>query len=44
MAVGVGAALLAFAIASFIPRHRPAGSVAHTSPGDGIEARAASAH
>ncbi|MFF7594482.1 MFS transporter [Streptomyces mirabilis] len=31
LAIGGGAALLAFAVASFIPRHRPAGSAAPTS-------------
>lgn len=43
MAIGAGAALLAFAIASFIPRHRPAGSVAGPAPADGVAAEPASA-
>ncbi|MDT0609341.1 MFS transporter [Streptomyces lancefieldiae] len=43
MAIGAGAALLAFAIASFIPRHRPAGAVpAPAGSADGVEAGAAS--
>ncbi|MGW7281306.1 MFS transporter [Streptomyces sp. NPDC054844] len=38
MAIGAGAALLAFVIASFIPRHRPATGPAHTAPAPGVEA------
>lgn len=40
MAIGAGAALLAFVIASFIPRHRPAAGPAHTEPTPGVEAEA----
>ncbi|MFG2683218.1 MFS transporter [Streptomyces sp. NPDC048392] len=43
MALGVGAALLAFVIASFVPRHRPAGGAASPAPAGGVAARAASA-
>ncbi|WP_399881385.1 MFS transporter [Streptomyces sp. BBFR51] len=42
MALGAGAALLAFAIASFIPRHRPAGSAAGTAPAGGVAPEPAS--
>ncbi|WP_217169250.1 MFS transporter [Streptomyces sp. AC512_CC834] len=42
MALGAGAALLAFAIASFIPRHRPAGPAAGTAPAGGVAAEPAS--
>ncbi|MGW2524184.1 MFS transporter [Streptomyces sp. NPDC001617] len=35
LAVGGGAALLAFAVASFIPRHRPAGAVAEGASAGG---------
>ena len=42
MGIGAGAALLAFVIASFIPRHRPAAGVTLASDG-GVEAEAASA-
>ncbi|MFD5800152.1 MFS transporter [Streptomyces sp. NPDC127020] len=44
MGIGAGAAVLAFALASFIPRHRPSAGVAHPAPADGAAARAASAH
>ncbi|MGW5624802.1 MFS transporter [Streptomyces olivaceus] len=44
MAIGAGAALLAFVIASFIPRHRAGSGVAHSAPAAGAEAPAASAH
>ncbi|MFD8431441.1 MFS transporter [Streptomyces coelicoflavus] len=42
MAIGAGAALLAAAIASFIPRHRPAGPSAGPAPVDGSAAQPAS--
>ncbi len=42
MGIGAGAALLAFVIASFIPRHRPdAGSPARPAPVTGTGAQAA---
>ncbi|MET8905346.1 MFS transporter [Streptomyces sp. NPDC004538] len=44
MGIGAGAAVLAFALASFIPSHRPSAGVAHPAPADGAAARAASAH
>ncbi|MEV5666021.1 MFS transporter [Streptomyces flaveolus] len=44
MGIGAGAALLAFVIASFIPRHRPAAGVTLTASDGGVEAEAASAH
>ncbi|MEU6459884.1 MFS transporter [Streptomyces sp. NPDC047065] len=44
MGIGAGAAVLAFALASFIPGHRPSAGVAHPAPADGAAARAASAH
>ncbi|MFE2358166.1 MFS transporter [Streptomyces parvulus] len=44
MGIGAGAAVLAFVIASFIPRHRPTAGAAHPAPADGVEARAAAAH
>ncbi|MFF9453797.1 MFS transporter [Streptomyces flaveolus] len=44
MGIGAGAALLAFVIASFIPRHRPAAGVTLTAADGGVEAEAASAH
>ncbi|MGW3867194.1 MFS transporter [Streptomyces sp. NPDC005047] len=44
MGIGAGAAVLAAALASFIPRHRPDAGVAHPAPADGAAARAASAH
>ena len=44
MGIGAGAAVLAFALASFIPRHRPSTGVASPAPADGAAARAASAH
>ncbi|RSN44364.1 MFS transporter [Streptomyces sp. WAC 04229] len=44
MGIGAGAAVLAFALASFIPRHRPSAGVAHPAPADGATARAATAH
>ncbi|WP_329469406.1 MFS transporter [Streptomyces sp. NBC_01723] len=44
MGIGAGAAVLAFALASFIPRHRPSAGVAHPATADGAAARAASAH
>ncbi|MER7779188.1 MFS transporter [Streptomyces sp. NPDC096191] len=44
MGIGAGAAVLAFALASFIPRHRPSAGVARPAPADGAAARAASAH
>ncbi|WP_432099185.1 MFS transporter [Streptomyces sp. WAC 04229] len=44
MGIGAGAAVLAFALASFIPRHRSSAGVAHPAPADGAAARAASAH
>ncbi|MFE6595709.1 MFS transporter [Streptomyces sp. NPDC057781] len=43
MAIGAGAALLAFVIASFIPRHRPAAGPAPTAPAPGVEAEATAA-
>ncbi|MEV7794630.1 MFS transporter [Streptomyces sp. NPDC087512] len=43
MAIGAGAALLAFAIASFIPRHRPAAGQALAASDDGVEPEAAPA-
>ncbi|MEV5020039.1 MFS transporter [Streptomyces sp. NPDC053780] len=42
MGIGAGAAVLAFALASFIPRHRPSAGVARPAPADGAAARAAS--
>lgn len=44
MGIGAGAALLAFVIASFVPRHRPAAGVTLTASDGGVEAEAASAH
>ena len=44
MGIGAGAALRAFVIASFIPRHRPAAGVTLTASDGGVEAEAASAH
>ncbi|WP_318217133.1 MFS transporter [Streptomyces sp. SCL15-6] len=44
MGIGAGAALLAFVIACFIPRHRPAAGVTLTASDGGVEAEAASAH
>jgi hypothetical protein len=46
MAVGGGAGLLAFALASFIPRHRPATATADTasSPRRRLRSRAAPQH
>ncbi|MYR46491.1 MFS transporter [Streptomyces sp. SID5910] len=44
MGIGAGAALLAFVIASFIPRHRPAAGTARAASDGGVEAPAASAH
>ncbi|MFB7656308.1 MULTISPECIES: MFS transporter [unclassified Streptomyces] len=41
MGIGAGAAVLAFVLASFIPRHRPSAGVAHPAPADGAAARAA---
>jgi hypothetical protein len=44
MAIGAGAALLAFAIAAFIPRLRPAGAApAADGPARGAEVTAAKA-
>jgi MFS family permease len=43
MGIGAGAALLAFVIASFIPRHRPAAGATLTASDGGVEAEAASA-
>ncbi|WP_077797429.1 MFS transporter [Streptomyces sp. JHA26] len=43
MAIGAGAALLAFVIASFIPTHRPAAGVARAASDGGVEAEAAPA-
>ncbi|GGQ17449.1 hypothetical protein GCM10010279_26220 [Streptomyces mutabilis] len=42
MGIGAGAALLAFVIASVIPRHRPAAGAAHPAPAGDVDARAAS--
>ncbi|MYS73340.1 MFS transporter, partial [Streptomyces sp. SID5926] len=42
MAIGAGAALLATALASFIPRHRPAGTQAGPAPADGVASEPAS--
>jgi MFS family permease len=42
MGIGAGTALLAFVIASFIPRHRPAAGTAHPAPTGDVGARAAS--
>ncbi|MGQ4439956.1 hypothetical protein ACN6LI_004934 [Streptomyces violaceoruber] len=42
MAIGAGAALLATALASFIPRHRPAGTPAGPVPADGAASEPAS--
>ncbi|MFI7350909.1 MFS transporter [Streptomyces sp. NPDC049936] len=44
MGIGAGAAVLAAALASFIPHHRSSAGVAHPAPADGAAARAASAH
>ncbi|WP_225630558.1 MFS transporter [Streptomyces solaniscabiei] len=44
MGIGGGAALLAFVIASFIPRHGPAAGVTLTASDGDVEAEAASAH
>ncbi|MEU9594709.1 MFS transporter [Streptomyces sp. NPDC048193] len=44
MGIGAGAAVLAFVIASFIPRHRPATGTARAASDDGVGAQAASAH
>ncbi|MCG8968020.1 MULTISPECIES: MFS transporter [Streptomyces] len=43
MGIGAGAALLAFVIASFIPRNRPAAGATLTASDGGVEAEAASA-
>ncbi|MGV9699954.1 MFS transporter [Streptomyces sp. NPDC003470] len=43
MGIGAGAAVLAFVIASFIPRHRPAAAVTPAASDGGVETQAASA-
>ncbi|MER7194747.1 MFS transporter [Streptomyces flaveolus] len=44
MGIGAGAALLAFVIASFIPRHRPAAGVTLRASDGGVETEATPAH
>lgn len=43
MAIGAGAALPAFVIASFVPRHRPATGPAHPAPTPGVRSEATAA-